>query len=144
MKKLLFFLNIFVVLVACSRLSPEEEALQAAGQAAKTSYEHLFSGRYEQFLDGRVGADSLPDAYRSQLIASYKQFVAQQVDAHGGVSSFVVSRSSFLTDSLSGGQAKADSVLGHVQVFLVVSYADSLQEEIVVPMVECRGEWKMK
>jgi len=31
-----------------------------------------------------------------------------------------------------------------MQVFLMLNYADSLHEEIVVPMVMRNGEWKMK
>jgi hypothetical protein len=58
--------------------------------------------------------------------------VAQQQAAHRGI------------DSASATRSAIDSTLGVVQVFVMLSYGDSTQEEIVVPMVQRRGEWKMK
>ena len=46
--------------------------------------------------------------------------------------------------SVKASRAINDNSLQLMQVFLLVSYADSTQEEIVVPMVEREGEWKMK
>jgi uncharacterized protein YdiU (UPF0061 family) len=122
-------LLLLALLVACSKeLSPTEQAMEAV----KENYTNLFDGRYEAFLKGRVGIDSIPDSYREELLTSYKQFVIQQKQAHGGINSFVVTN------------AKADSTLNIMQVFLTINYADSMKEEIVVPMVEHNGEWKMK
>ena len=122
-------LLLLALLVACSKeLTPTEQAMEAV----KENYTNLFDGRYEAFLKGRVGIDSIPDSYRGELLTSYKQFVIQQKQAHGGINSFVVTN------------AKADSTLNIMQVFLTINYADSMKEEIVVPMVEHNGEWKMK
>jgi hypothetical protein len=57
--------------------------------------------------------------------------VQQQAD-HGGIVAAEYSR------------AAIDSTLGVVQVFLLLNYADSTREEIVVPMVEQESVWKMK
>ena len=57
---------------------------------------------------------------------------AQQKKAHKGIC------------SVTAGRAVADTVDHIIQVFLMINYADSVQEEIVVPMVERGGEWKMK
>jgi hypothetical protein len=46
--------------------------------------------------------------------------------------------------SFTASRATMDSTLQLMQVFLLVNYADSMQEEIVVPMVERNGKWKMK
>ena len=118
------------LLLSCSSsLSPEQQA----ALAAEGYYRHLLAGEYEQFLQGRVGTDSLPGAYREQLLTGYLQFMAQQQDKHGGITA--VSVSSVRTDSLDA----------YTSVFLLLCYGDSTQEEIVVPMVDAGdGRWRMK
>ena len=128
MRHLLSSAVVLLLLCACSGPTAEE----MASLAAKGYYEHLIGGEYEHFLAGKAGADSFPKSYREQLIIGYKQFVAQQKKAHGGAASFSVTN------------AKVDSSLNVIQVFLMINFADSLKEEIVVPMVEHNGEWKMK
>ena len=121
------------VLVACGQnLSPEEAALAAAKETVETSYEHLLSGDYDRFLEGRSGTGSLPENYREQLRAACKQFVAQQEKLHRGIRSFSVSN------------ARIDSAQQIIQVFLILNYGDSTQEEIVVPVTEHDGVWKMR
>jgi hypothetical protein len=58
--------------------------------------------------------------------------MAQQQAAHGGISSVMATN------------VQMDSTQNVMQVFLMLNYADSLHEEIVVPMVMRNGEWKMK
>lgn len=113
---------------ACMGMSPEEQA----ALAAQGYYRHLAAGEYEQFLEGRVGTDSLPADYREQLLAGYEQFAAQQQRAHQGIHRVSVSN------------AQRDTLTGTVNVFLILAYGDSISEEIVVPMVERGGRWLMK
>ena len=127
MRKLVYLILI-VIVVACSDVSREDQA----ALAAKGYYTHLVRGEYEQFVEGRLMADSLPADYRSQLIEGYKQFVAQQVEARKGIHEVSVSR------------AYTDSLAGYTNVLLLLCYGDSTTEEIVVPMVECDGRWMMK
>ena len=121
---------VFLVLgTACG--SPSREEL--ASLAAQGYYDHLIRGEYEAFLEGRCGADSLPDDYRSQLLDGYKQFMSRQDSVHQGVREVRVMR------------AVADTLQPQVDVFLVVCFGDSVNEEIVVPMVELPdGRWRMK
>lgn len=122
-------IGLLAVSLQCSKArTPEEQA----SEAALANYEQLLAGHYEQFLDGRAGTDCLPDSYREQLLTAYKQFMAGQRQEHGGLK------------GISVRNAEMDSTLNVMQVFLILSYADSLQEEIVVPMVTENGEWKMK
>ena len=113
---------------ACSQPTPEE----LASLAAQGYYRHLVAGEYEQFLEGRVGADSLPDDYREQLLAGYRQFMAQQQRDHQGILDVRVT------------SATTDTLAGHTNVMLILSFGDSIDEEIVVPMVERNGSWRMK
>jgi hypothetical protein len=105
---------------------------EQAALAAKGYYTNLVQGEYEQFVEGRFMADSLPADYRSQLIEGYKQFVAQQLEARNGIQEVSVSR------------AYTDSLAGYTNVLLMLCYGDSTTEEVVVPMVERDGRWMMK
>ena len=115
-------------LVGCE--SPSRE--QLASLAAEGYYRHLTMGEYERFLEGKAGADSLPADYREQLLVGYKQFLEQQRTTHHGIRGVQTTN------------ARMDSTLQLMQVFLLLEYGDSTQEEIVVPMVECNGRWRMR
>jgi len=114
--------------VGCKKVSPEEAALLAA----KGYYTHLAKGEYQQFLEGKAGSDSLPDDYREQLLVAYAQFADRQQREHGGIS------------EVQANTASTDSLLHCTNAFLILCYGDSTQEEIVVPMVEHDGRWRMK
>ena len=128
MKYLLAFILALLLFMACANPSPEE----MASIAAKGYYNHLVNGEYEAFLEGKEGADSLPDDYREQLLTSYRQFMAQQNRDHHGILDIRISN------------AVTDTVLQYTNVFLVLCFGDSVNEEIVVPMVERHGSWRMK
>ena len=128
MKDLLWAIVALLIVVACSGATPEE----MASLAAKGYYDHLIHGEYEQFLEGKNGVDSLPDDYREQLLTSYRQFMAQQESAHHGIREVRISR------------ASTDTLRHLTSVFLVLCYGDSINEEIVVPMVEQDKGWRMK
>ncbi len=128
MRKLVYLILIVIVVACSTGVSREEQA----ALAAKGYYTHLVQGEYEQFIEGRFMADSLPADYRSQLIEGYKQFVAQQLEARKGIQEVSVSR------------AYTDSLAGYTNVLLMLCYGDSTTEEVVVPMVERNGRWMMK
>ena len=129
MKHLLFIVLVFLALCACSSPTPEE----VASLAAKGYYEHLLKGEYDKFLEGKAGSDSLPEAYRRQLLAGYKQFLSQQNSLHNGINEIRVIN------------ARRDTILNYTNVFLMLCFGDSTNEEIVVPMVEQGdGRWRMR
>ncbi len=128
MKNLLWVTLILMGGAACSNPTLEE----MASLAAKGYYDHLIRGEYEQFLEGKAGADSLPESYREQLLTSYKQFMAFQNKAHHGIHEVRISR------------ASTDTAQHLTSVFLVLCYGDSVNEEIVVPMVQQDHGWRMK
>ena len=131
MKKLEYLaIQVFLVFLVAACSSPTREEL--ASLAAKGYYQHLIEGDYEHFLEGRLMADSLPADYRSQLIDSYTQFIAQQKANRGGINEVRISR------------AFTDSTQNYTSVLLMLCYGDSTTEEVVVPMVEREGRWMMK
>ena len=128
MKHLLFVILAFLALCACSSPTPEE----MASLAAKGYYEHLLKGEYDKFLEGKAGSDSLPEAYREQLLAGYKQFMSQQKSLHNGINEIRVIN------------ARRDSILNYTNVFLMLCFGDSTNEQVSVPMIEHNGSWKMR
>ena len=126
---------LLAVLAACGSATKEE----LASLAAKGYYDHLIHGEYEQFYEGmdqRTLSDgtTLSDeaVYRSQMLDNLRQFMVRQAQEHRGVLEVRVSN------------ATTDTVQQLTNVFLVLCFADSTNEEIVVPMVERHGAWRMK
>ena len=126
---------LLAVLAACGSATKEE----LASLAAKGYYDRLIHGEYEQFYEGmdqRTLSDgtTLSDeaVYRSQMLDNLRQFMARQAQEHRGVLEVRVSN------------ATTDTVQQLTNVFLVLCFADSTNEEIVVPMVERQGTWRMK
>ena len=117
-------------LLAACREEPKPE--QLAAKAAEEAYGHLVGGRYADYLALVAGTDSLPGDYREQLLANAKQFMAAVKEEHGGIQSVSIVR----TDT--------GAVSHRRDVFLLVSFGDSVKEEVVVPMVESPAGWRMK
>jgi hypothetical protein len=131
MKKLciLCLLGALVVLGACGSATKEE----LASLAAKGYYDHLIHGEYEQFYEGMDQRELTSEAdYRSQMLDNLRQFMARQEKEHRGILEVRVSN------------ATTDTVQQFTNVFLVLCFGDSTNEEIVVPMVERNGAWRMK
>ena len=125
------FIVSVAALSACNR-GVEPDAGEVAGRAAKIYYDYLVEGKYDAYVDGFYRPDSIPASYRSQLMDNVKMFVAQQSEARGGIAGVSLMR------------ATADTARHVGRAFLVLSYADSTKEEIVVPMVEHAGVWMMR
>ena len=131
MKNLLYIAIVFVVLSACSeQATPEEEA----AKAAQSYYALLADNQPAAFLDAKVGADSLPEIYRAQMRKVYEQYISEVNDNHGGIREVGISEN----------VGRCDSTLGITYAFLILSFNDSIQEEITVPMVQQNGVWLMK
>ena len=123
-----YLVSLVFLVAACGGPSREE----LASLAAKGYYEHLLKGEYDKFLEGVNGSDTIPDDYREQLLVGYKQFMHQQEQAHRGIREVRIVN------------AQTDTIQKYTSVFLVLCFGDSTNEEIVVPMVEREGRWRMK
>ena len=124
---LLGFLGILGM--SCGNPTAEE----MASLAAKGYYEHLIHGEYEQFLQGKAGLNKhSEEEYWNQLRDNCHQFVHQQNEAHRGIHEVRVVN------------AKTDTLQKFTNVFMMLCFGDSTNEEIVVPMVERDGRWYMR
>lgn len=118
-----------MVWISCGNPTAEE----MASLAAKGYYQHLINGEYEQFLQGKDGLDKdSEEQYWSQLVDNCHQFIRQQEQAHRGIHELRVVN------------AKTDTLHKYTNVFMMLCFGDSTNEEIVVPMVERDGRWYMR
>lgn len=117
-------------LSACQREGPS--AGQLAAVAAKGYYDLLLEGKYAEFMAGYNHPNRLPAGYHDQLVMNAQMFVEQQKSEHNGIAKVNILN------------AKADTAHHVADVFLQMVYADSTKEQVVVPMVEVKGEWKMR
>ena len=124
-----YLVSLVFLVAACGGPSREE----LASLAAKGYYEHLIHGEYEQFYEVMDQRELSGEAsYRSQMLDNLRQFMARQEQEHRGVLEVRVSN------------ATTDTVQQLTNVFLVLCFGDSTNEEVVVPMVERHGAWRMK
>ena len=124
-----YLVSLVFLVAACGGPSREE----LASLAAKGYYEHLIHGEYEQFYEGMDQRElSGEESYRSQMLDNLRQFMARQEQEHRGVLEVRVSN------------VTTDTVQQLTNVFLVLCFGDSTHEEVVVPMVERHGAWRMK
>ena len=115
-------------IVGCS-VTPEERV----SLAAQGYYEHLINGEYEQFLRGKDGLEKGTEHdYWNQLIDNCHQFIRQQEVLHRGIHEVRVVNT------------KTDTLQKYTNVFMMLCFGDSTNEEIIVPMVEREGRWYMR
>ena len=121
----------FLGILGMSCRNPTAEEM--ASLAAKGYYEHLIHGEYEKFLQGKDGLNKhSEEAYWNQLRDNCHQFVHQQNEVHRGIHEVRVVN------------AKTDTLQKYTNVFMMLCFGDSTNEEIVVPMVERDGRWYMR
>ena len=103
-----------------------------AGIAAKGYYDLLLEGKYEEYVAGFNQPYRIPKGYHEQLLLNARMFMEQQQEEHKGLAGIHVLH------------AKADTARHVADVFLQMVYGDSTKEQVVVPMVLVRGDWKMR
>ena len=120
-----------ILVIACGGKGGDNPS-EMAGRTAKLYYENLLHGRYDVFVDGFYRPDSIPSSYRSQLIDNARMYVAQMNDDHHGLARIDLIR------------ATADTARNEGRAFLLLCFADSTREEVVVPMVRIENLWMMR
>ena len=132
MKRLLYILVAVAVLNACSGVSRE----RMAAQAAVEYYQRLAQGDAVGFLEGKAGSDSIPTDYAEQLLNSVELYREDMQQKHSGLRQVRMSDNPPLADTLNAEP--------YVKTFIILCYGDSTEEEVVVPMVEINGRWLMR
>ena len=125
-------LLIGLLCAVCAACSSELKTDEQAANTARLYYDYLVQGKYDDFVAGIEGYDEMPDTYRRQLSDNARMFVEQQNREHGGIERLRIMR------------ADIDSDTETAQVFLVISYQDGGNEQIMVPMVRKGQLWLMR
>lgn len=136
--------KIFILICVCAMLSlgscTEKVRDDAAAHAAKEYYDSLVAGNVAHFIRGTYLPDTIPDSYREQLEDNARMFIARMNDEHHGINEVRILNC--VNDTIAGKDGK--SSVHTANAFLVLCFGDSLNEEIVVPMVEHRDRWLMR
>ncbi len=137
--------RIFIVIFSFLALtffscSDEKKPDDAAARAAKEYYDSLFAKNYAYFVRGMYLPDTIPDSYREQLEANASMFAWRMDEEHHGVHEVRIMR--FVNDTVVSPDKK--SHVRTADVFLVFCLGDSLNEEVVVPMIHHNGRWLMR
>lgn len=127
---LVWLFAVAMMVVSCSEKKIDQK--EVVGKTAKLYYEYLLQGKYDAYVDGFHRPDSIPRNYRSQLIDNAKMFMAQQKEEHNGIVGVEV------------GNVTIDTALHAANVFLVLSYGDSIKEQVLVPMIQKNDIWMMR
>ncbi len=117
---------------ACKGPSEEEKAAQAACEY----FQRLAEGDTDGFMACKAGADSLSPAYAEQLLAAAGKYRDELQLKHGGIGKVAISDHVAYIDTLQSPPV--------MMTFLMLTFNDSTQEEIVVPLVLSNGQWLMK
>lgn len=139
MRKIFFVIFTFSVFMffGCSE---EHKNDIAAAKAAKEYYDSLLAGNNKFFVRGMYLADTIPDGYREELEANAKMFVERVKEEHHGIREVRIMNCVNDTIKVPGTQ----NTVHAANAFLVFCFGDSLNEEVVVPMVEHKGRWLMR
>jgi len=116
-----------LAMASCSRrdINPAD----VAANVARTYYDSLARGNTAFFLEGLCLPDSTPQDYMQEMDDNMQMFLATQQNEHGGIASTQI----------------ASTTARHTaNVLLTLTYGDSTQENIVVPMVLRDGTWRMR
>ncbi len=117
-------------MASCGEHKPTRESV--ALMTAKTYYESLMAKDYDSFVDGTLQGDTVPQGYKQQLLLNARMYGEQLGTEHKGVVKIDTLRC-------------VTGVSPHLaDAFLQLTFADSLREQVVVPMVEKNGVWYMR
>ena len=121
-----------ITFVSCGKSPATVNPDELASRAAKVYYEYLLHGNCAAYIDGFYRPDSIPDSYREQLEANSKMYLAGLRADHGGISEIRIVN------------CRNDSKGETAEAYLLVCFADSVKEEIVVAMAKHDGRWMMR
>lgn len=130
-----YLLHTTVILISClffTCKSEEPKPEELALQAAKAYYDQLVNGDIDSYVEGSLHGDSISPAYRQQLVLNMQMYIEKLKKSHQGIAYIEALR------------ATADTASHTANAFLAIHFADSIREEIAVPMLEKDGIWYLK
>ena len=132
MKQIACIFIIVTMLSSCWWQSGERYTHASAREAAQRFYTLLMRGDYGKFVNVQEAADSMSDEYHAQMVELMEQFMENFTAERGKVLGVTATRDSLI---------EADSM---ALVWLDLLFADSVVEQICVPLVFTNERWKMR
>lgn len=128
--KIFALVSLFLLLfTSCSTETTEKQAVE---DAALQSFTTLLDGRYEDYASMLAGAQQRSSDYNEQMAMNAEMFIEQQQQLHTNIVDVRVS------------DVQMDKLPSRANAFIVLCYADSTNEEIVVPLIKENGTWKVQ
>ena len=128
MRKLLYFC-FAIALISCLAAACKREL--TAREAAEKYYGCLIRGDVEGYMQGMADYDSLTTEYREQLRDMFLQYLDYEERMRSGFISVKATRDTLIDERSS-------------YVFVMVTYGDSTQEQLSLPLVLTDKGWRMK
>ena len=128
MRKLLYFC-FAIALISCLTAACKREL--SAREAAEKYYSCLIRGDVEGYMQGMADYDSLTTEYREQLRDMFLQYLDYEERMRSGFISVEATRDTLIDERNS-------------YVFVMVTYGDSTQEQLSLPLVLTDKGWRMK
>jgi len=126
---LLFFV---LLLTGCTKSDPRQMFSDEGVRYAAEYYYTLFAkGEAKQFVEGMSDADFFPEDYKEQM-QDVIAHASKELARKGGII-----RVETLSDTISTSDSTA-------YVYLDLVFADSIHEQVSLPMIYQRGLWRMK
>lgn len=131
MKRILFPIALCAIVCSLACCSGNGNSLthKSARHAAERYFTMLIDGRYEEYVGGLSGADSMPQDLRDEMVDLVAQFAANHKVRREMLN--VVAADDSLRDSTAF-------------VLLDVFYGDSTSERIGMPLIFSDGRWLMQ
>ena len=126
-----FLFLVLISLFGCSDEQKDTFSHESAQRAAQRYYTFYTQGNAKKYVEGMAGAETFPEDYREQMQSVITQ-AAKELAKKGGVV-----RVEALSDSLYAADSTAF-------VFLDLVFADSIHEQVGVPMVFEKSKWRIK
>ena len=132
MKRLIYPICLIMLLsIAACRKHGDALTHASARRAAERYFTMIIDKHYEQFVDGLVGTDSIPDTLRSQMIDLLAQAYEKQANE--------------INKKMLKVSATADSIQDSTAyVFLDVLYGDSTTEQVGMLLLFDGERWLMQ
>ena len=121
----------FLFLASCTKTDPDTFSHESVQQAAQHYYTYFVNGDAKQFVEGMAGADMFPEDYKEQMQSVITQAAKELVKESEVVRVEALSDSLYVADSTAF-------------VFLDLVFADSIHEQVGVPMVFQKSKWRVK
>lgn len=142
MNKSIILFGVALSLIGVAACSSDVNQEERAMTTAQKYYEQLIAGDYEGFVEGTLNSqDSLPADYKEQLVLNAKMYVERMQKEHDGIRSVKALRAE--VDTLKAHNSDEIAAIT-ARAFVSLGFADSTNEEVLVPMVLKDDVWYLR